>query len=145
MCISLKKEIIKRYTRSFKECQRKSSCDPRSTNYLRHASKMVSLDELSIVNTSVRASAARRVCFCWTQKQPRKEHGRERWRRRDQYLNAYLRTMHACARGASHNATTCGLVKCGFGCLSACHIWRYIARNPRVGSRRRTNAVRQRK
>lgn len=36
----------------------------RSTNYLRHSSKMVSSDELSIVNTSVRASATHRVYFC---------------------------------------------------------------------------------
>jgi len=34
-------------------------------------------------------------------------------------LRAYLRAMHAYARGASHNATTCGLVKCGFGRLKA--------------------------
>lgn len=32
---------------------------------------------------------------------------------------AYLRAMHAYARGASHNATTCGHVKCGFGRLKA--------------------------
>lgn len=100
--ISLKKEIVKRHACLLRNAGG-NLVAIRSTNYLRHASKMVNSDELSIVNTSVRSSAACRICFYWAQKQPRKKHEDEE----GEISTLCIPTcyMHACARGASHNAT----------------------------------------
>jgi len=87
-----------------------------STNYLQHTSKMVSADELSIVNTSVRASQSLSLLSV---KAAEKGAWKRKMKKERSVPCAYLRTMHACARSASHNATTCGLVKCGFGRLKA--------------------------
>lgn len=76
-----------------------------STNYLRHTSKMVSSDELSIVNTSVRASAQQSL-FLLGAKAAEKGAWKRKMKEERSVPRAYLRATHACARSASHNATT---------------------------------------
>lgn len=100
----------------------------RSTNYHRPATKMVSSDELSIVNTSVRAGerasprSPAEFALTWAQKLPGMERGRGKWERGED-RSAASRVLCACyARicthsGASRDTIMCRPVKCGFGRL----------------------------
>lgn len=61
--------------------------------------------------------SARKVCFYRAQKQPRKEERNEKKKGDQHSVHTYVLCTRMYVCGASHNAATCGLVKCGFGRL----------------------------